>query len=174
MIWVKLGWNGNKVQQRRREKWFLGSWFWKLSSVGDSKSAPKLSKLAEEKLAEIERLKKQEADRIKKDPRSSTAGIRERLAAANDESKMLMHTVASNVSNLEIYETKFTLTRPLPFIGDKKLQMRVDTESMFIEVLLAFSDTQMGLLEDDQLFVQYVYNIFTFLDRHWKKIVSSL
>ena len=52
--------------------------------------------------------------------------------------------------------------------------MRVDTESMFIEVLLAFSDTQMGLLEDDQLFVQYVYNIFTFLDRHWKKIVSSL
>ena len=79
-----------------------------------------------------------------------------------------------NVSNLEIYETKFTLTRPLPFIGGKTLQMRTDMVDMYIEVLFAFGNKNLGLLEDDQLFTQYVYNIFTFLDRHWKKLVSSL
>jgi hypothetical protein len=145
-----------------------------LSSISDSKCAPKISEAAKVKLAEIARLEKEQENRIKSDPRSTTSGIRERLAAAKDEGALLMHSVASNLSNLEIYETKFTLTRPLPFIGDKKLRMRVDTESMFIEVLFAFADVRMGLLEDEKLFAQYVYNIFTFLDRHWKKIVSSL
>ena len=51
--------------------------------------------------------------------------------------------------------------------------MRTDMVDMYIEVLFAFNKS-LGLLEDDQLFTQYVYNIFTFLDRHWKKLVSSL
>ena len=146
----------------------------KLSSVGDVQAAPKMSKAAEEKLAEIKRKEKEVEVALRSDPRSTTKGIRDQLAAAKDESQDLLVSVASNVSNLEIYETKFTLTRPLPLIGDKSLRMRVDTEAMFIEVLIAFGDETMGLLEDDNLFAQYVYNIFTFMDRHWKKVCSSL
>ena len=145
-----------------------------LTSVGDVKAPAKLSKQAEAKLEEIAFQKAEVERELKSDPRSTSFGIRERVNAAKDEEQDLLPGVAANVSNLEIYETKFTLTRPLPFIGGKTLQMRTDMVDMFIEVLLAFSDRKLGLLENDQLFAQYVYNIFTFLDRHWKKIVSSL
>ena len=88
--------------------------------------------LAEAKLEEIAFQKAEVERELKSDPRSTSFGIRERVNAAKDEEQDLLPGVAANVSNLEIYETKFTLTRPLPFIGGKTLQMRTDMVDMFI------------------------------------------
>ena len=145
-----------------------------MTAIGDVRAPAKLSKSAKQKLEDIAFEKEEFERELKSDPRSTSWGIRDRVNAAKDQESDLLPGVAANVSNLEIYETKFTLTRPLPFIGGKTLQMRTDMVDMYIEVLFAFGNKSLGLLEDDQLFTQYVYNIFTFLDRHWKKLVSSL
>lgn len=147
---------------------------WKFHPVGSAVAPPQLSKGAVQK--KQERADKEAARKaaIVADPRSSSVKIRARLAEAKTEDALLMPLVAGNNTDLETYETKHTITRPLPLISHGKLRLTVDVTDIYIDVILTLIDPEAGVLEDDQQLTMYVYNLFTFFDRHWKHVVSDL
>ena len=147
---------------------------WKFHPLGNSVGPPQLSDGALQNLKKLAKLENDKKAAIVADPRSDANKIRARLAEAKLENSLLMPFVAANNTDIETYETKHTITRPLPLISHGELRLTIDVVDIYIDVLLTLIDPQAGVMEDDQQLTLYVYNLFTFFDRHWKHLISDL
>ena len=147
---------------------------WKYHPIGNAVAPPKLSKGAIQKMKEMAAEENARKAAITADPRSNSNKIRSRLAEAKVEASLLLPYVASNLTDIETYETKHTITRPLPLISHGELRLTIDVVDIYIDVLLTLIDPSAGVMEDDQQMTLYIYNLFTFFDRHWKHLISDL
>ena len=147
---------------------------WKFHKLGDAVAPPKLSEGAVQKLHDLAAAANAKKAAIIADPRSNSNKIRDRLAEAKVEADLLLPFVATNNTDMETYEIGHTITRPLPLISHGELRLTIDVVDIYIDVLLTLIDPQAGVMEDDQQLTLYVYNLFTFFDRHWKHLISDL
>ena len=146
---------------------------WKFHPLGNNVGPPQLSDGAIQNLKNLAKLENDKKAAIVADPRSDANKIRARLAEAKLENSLLIPFVANN-TDMETYETKHTITRPLPLISHGELRLTIDVVDIYIDVLLTLIDPQAGVMEDDHQLTLYVYNLFTFFDRHWKHLISDL
>lgn len=68
----------------------------------------------------------------------------------------------------------FQVTDPVPLIVKDNLRMETNMAPLYVDMLLALSSEECGLLEDWPAFVAYVFQSFAFLDRHWRKLVYDI
>jgi len=52
--------------------------------------------------------------------------------------------------------------------------METTIAPLYVDMLLALSSEECGLLEDSSAFISYVFQSFAFIDRHWKKLVYDM
>ena len=147
---------------------------WKFHPVGNAVAPPKLSDGAVQKKKDMADAANAKKAAVTADPRSNSNKIRSRLAEAKVEAALLLPYVSANNTDMETYEIGHTITRPLPLISHGELRLTIDVIDIYIDVLLTLIDPNAGVMEDDQQLTLYVYNLFTFFDRHWKHLISDL
>jgi methylglyoxal synthase len=104
--------------------------------------------------------------------------VHEVMAVMRQERDLLTEQLdaSGNVGPLDITEYRggFAITKPMPMIMGGELRLTTQVAELYVDVLVTLADPAVGLIEDEVTCVTYVFNLFTFMDRHWKKIIHDL
>jgi hypothetical protein len=107
--------------------------------------------------------------------RRQQAALRESLASADDARRVLRdHAIDNRSTSTAMRVTGFGVTEPVPLIADGELKVTDQVSQLYVDVLLAVSDSKLGLLEDDAAFLHFCFNVFVFMERHWRKLVQDV
>ena len=68
----------------------------------------------------------------------------------------------------------FKITRPIPVVKNGAYDMTLGAADFYMEMLSVFTDTELLIAEKEPMLVQLCMNAFTFLERHWKRLVKDV
>ena len=75
---------------------------------------------------------------------------------------------------MEILKRGVDIKDPIPIMMGDELVLLTDAAPMYVDMLMAIADEGCELLEDMDAFVSFVYQSFSFFERHWRKFCHDI